>query len=315
MVKTDKEIEGAVNPAWNPFRLQPVEIVGLKQETSDVKTYNLRLADRGSFRFRPGQFNMVSVIGIGEAAISMSSDPDGLEVIERGTWQHTVRRVGNVTKALDRLQVGDRFFIRGPYGNGWPPRPCTPHSSGQAEGLDAEEGTRPLQQAGAGRDLAVIAGGVGLAPLRPVVYRRLANKTGRLEILYGARTPEDMPFRDEFRTWEQNGARLMLTVDKIAGGAAWPYRVGLAPALIKEMEILPGQGQVFVCGPEVMMKFVVRELTKRGWPPEEIFISLERRMECGQKTCGRCQVDAVYVCQDGPVFSYAVVKELLGVDI
>ena len=97
--------------------------MGLKQETSDVKTYTLRLADGSHFRFLPGQFNMVSVIGIGEAAISMSSDPDGLEAIERGTWQHTVRRVGNVTKALDRLQVGDRFFIRGPYGNGWPPRP------------------------------------------------------------------------------------------------------------------------------------------------------------------------------------------------
>jgi NAD(P)H-flavin reductase len=220
--------------------------------------------------------------------------------MERGTWQHTVRRVGNVTKALDRLEVGDRFFIRGPYGNGWPPRP---------------EGTLALQRDGASRDLAVIAGGVGLAPLRPVVYRRLAKKTGRLEILYGARTPEEMLFRDEFGTWEQSGAKIRLTVDKIAGGAVWPHRVGQAPALIEEMEILPGQGHVFVCGPEVMMKFVVRELTKRGWPPEEVFLSLERRMECGQKTCGRCQVDAVYVCQDGPVFSYAVVKELLGVDI
>jgi sulfhydrogenase subunit gamma (sulfur reductase) len=290
MVKTDEEIEGAVNPAFNPFRLQPVEIVGLKQETSDVKTYTLRLVDGSRFLFRAGQFNMVSVIGIGEAAISMSSDPDGLNAIDRGTWKHTVRQVGNVTKALDRLQAGDRFFIRGPYGNGW-----------------------PLELAN--RDLAVIAGGVGLAPLRPVVCRRLAKKTGRLEILYGARTPEDMLFRDEFRTWEQGGARLMLTADKIAEGADWPYRVGLVTALIKEMEILPGQGHVFICGPEVMMKSVVRELTERGWPPEEVFLSLERRMECGQKTCGRCQVDAVYVCQDGPVFSYAVVKELLGVDI
>jgi NAD(P)H-flavin reductase len=296
MVKTDEEIEGAVNPALNPFRLQPVEIVGLKQVTSDVKTYTLRLADGSHFRFLPGQFNIVSVIGIGEAAISMSSDPDELEAIERGTWQHTVRQVGNVTKALDRLQVGDRFFIRGPYGNGWPPG-------------------YPLQRVGASRDLAVIAGGVGLAPLRPVVCRRLARKTGRLEILYGARTPEDMLFRDEFRTWAQGGARLMLTADKIADGADWPYRVGLVTALLDEMEILPGQGHIFVCGPEVMMKSVVRELTERGWPPEEVFLSLERRMECGQKTCGRCQVDAVYVCQDGPVFSYAVVKELLGVDI
>ncbi len=292
MLKTDEAIGNAVNRLLP----QPVEIVGLKQETSDVKTYTLRLADRSHFRFLPGQFNMVSVIGIGEAAISLSSDPDGLEAIERGIWQHTVRQVGNVTKALDRLRVGDRFFIRGPYGNGWPPG-------------------NQLQRAGASRDLAVIAGGVGLAPLRPVVKRRLDKKAGRLEILYGARTPEDMPFRDEFRSWEQDGARLMLTADKITEGADWPYRVGLAPALIKEMEILPGQGQVFICGPEIMMKSGLRELTERGWPPEDVFLSLERRMECGQKTCGRCQVDDVYVCQDGPVFSYATVKELLGVDL
>ena len=138
---------------------------------------------------------------------------------------------------------------------------------------------------------------------------------GRLEILYGARTPEDMLFREEFAGWERDGARLRLTVDKVAAGQAWPYRVGLVTALLDGMEIMPGQGHVFICGPEVMMKFVIGELTERGWPPEDVFLSLERRMECGQKTCGRCQVDAVYVCQDGPVFSYAVVKDLLGVDI
>jgi len=290
MARTDAGIAGACNHSPNPFRLQPVEIVELKQETSDVKTYTLRLVDGSHFRFRPGQFNMVSVIGIGEAAISMSSDPDGLEAIGQGIWQHTIRQVGNVTRAMDRLQVGDRFFVRGPYGKGWP-------------------------RIEANRGLAVIAGGIGLAPLRPVVYQMLARKTGRLEILYGARTPEDMLFRDEFATWGQGGARLMLTVDRVAGGADWPHRVGVVTALLDELEILPGQGQIFVCGPEVMMKFAVRTLMERGWPPEEVFLSLERRMECGQKSCGRCQVDAVYVCQDGPVFSYAVVKELLGVDI
>jgi NAD(P)H-flavin reductase len=290
MAKTEAGIENACNPSSNPFRLQPVEIVELKQETSDVKTYALRLVDGSHFQFRPGQFNMVSVIGIGEAAISMSSDPDGLEAIGQGIWQHTIRQVGNVTRAMDRLQVGDRFFVRGPYGKGWP-------------------------RIEANRGLAVIAGGIGLAPLRPVVYQMLARKTGRLEILYGARTPEDMLFRDEFATWGQGGARLMLTVDRVAGGADWPHRVGVVTALLDELEILPGQGQIFVCGPEVMMKFAVRTLMERGWPPEEVFLSLERRMECGQKSCGRCQVDAVYVCQDGPVFSYAVVKELLGVDI
>ncbi len=286
MVKVQSEVKRATNPLLP----HPVEILDLKWETADVKTYTLRLVDGSRFSFQPGQFNMVSVIGIGEAAISMSSDPEGKEAIADGMFQHTIRAVGNVTKALNRIQAGNRFFIRGPYGNGWP--------------LDR-----------ANRDLAIIAGGVGMAPLRPVVYQRLARKIGRLEIIYGARTPADMLFRDEFQSWEERGARLLLTADKINEGTDWPYRVGLVTALLDEMEILPGQGHVFICGPEIMMKFVVRELTKWGWPPEEIFLSLERRMECGHKTCGRCQVDAVYVCQDGPVFSYAVVKELLGVDM
>jgi NAD(P)H-flavin reductase len=286
MVRAQEDIKRSANSLLP----QAVEILGLKQETPDVRTYTLRLVDGGRLRFRPGQFNMVSVIGIGEAAISMSSDPEGLDAIERGTWQHTIRAVGNVTKALERLSTGDRFWIRGPYGNGW-----------------------PIERAH--RDLVIIAGGVGLAPLRPVVCRQLAKKAGRTEILYGARTPGEMLFRDEFPGWEEGGARLRLTVDRVPEGEAWPHRVGVVTALLDDMEMLPGQGQIYVCGPEIMMKFVVRELKARGWPPEEIYLSLERRMECGQKTCGRCQVDAVYVCQDGPVFSYAVIRDLLGVDI
>ncbi|MGD0152460.1 MAG: FAD/NAD(P)-binding protein [Thermacetogeniaceae bacterium] len=286
MVKSEEDLRRGANP----LLLQPVEILDVRRETPDVQTYTLRLVDGSRFFFQPGQFNMVSVIGIGEAAISMSSDPKGAEALAEGVFQHTIRIVGNVTRALARLRTGDRFWIRGPYGNGW-----------------------PLEQATG--DLVIIAGGVGLAPLRPAIYRRLARHSGRLEILYGARTPGDMLFRDEFPSWQEGGARLRLTADKVSDGAEWPYRVGLVTALLDEVEIAPGQGQVFICGPEVMMKAVVRSLSKLGWPPEEIFVSLERRMECGQKTCGRCQIDDVYVCQDGPVFSYAAVKDLLGVDL
>ncbi len=274
----------------NPLLPQAVEILARRQETADVQTYTLRLVDSSRFRFRPGQFNMVSVIGIGEAAISLSSDPDGAAAIAEGTFQHTIRAVGNVTKALERLQPGGRFWIRGPHGAGWP--------------LDRAD-----------RGLVIIAGGVGLAPLRPAVYRRLSGKNGSLEILYGARTPGDMLFRDELSSWAEGGAKLRLTADKLPEGESFPCRVGQVTCLLDELETRPGQGLVFLCGPEVMLRFVVRELTARGWPPEEIFLTLERRMECGQKTCGRCQIDQVYVCQDGPVFSYAVVKDLLGVDI
>ncbi len=286
MVKSEEDLRRGANP----LSLRPVEILDVRRETPDVNTYTLRLVDGSRFRFRPGQFNMVSVIGIGESALSMSSDPEGTEALAEGVFQHTIRVVGNVTRALARLRAGDRFWIRGPYGNGW-----------------------PLEQASG--DLLIIAGGIGLAPLRPAIYRRLAGNPGRLEILYGARTPGDMPFRDEFPVWQEGGARLLLTADKADEGAEWPYRVGLVTALLDEVEVSPARGQVFICGPEGMMKSVVGALSKRGWPPEEIFVSLERRMECGQKTCGRCQIADVYVCQDGPVFSYAAVRDLLGVDL
>jgi NAD(P)H-flavin reductase len=238
----------------------------------------------------PGQFNMVSVLGVGEAPISFSSNPESREALDRGIFQHTIRAVGNVTKALARLQAGEQFWVRGPYGTGWP---------------------RDLAR----RDLTIIAGGIGLAPLRPVILQKLEEKGGRLEILYGARTPGDMIFRDEFPDWEARGARLLLTVDRVPEGENWPHRVGLVTNWLQEMEVRPEQGSVFICGPEIMMKYVVRGLTERNWRPQRIFVSLERRMECGIKICGRCQIDSEYVCQDGPVFSHAVVKDLLGTDL
>lgn len=283
--------EAADRRPGNPYLPRPVEIVSLKDETPDVRTYTVRLADRGPFSFSPGQFNMVSVLGVGEAPISFSSDPESREARAEGVFQHTVRAVGNVTKALARLRVGEQFWVRGPYGTGWP--------------LNLVRG-----------DLVIVAGGIGLAPLRPVVLRRLAGKRkGRLEVLYGARTPGDMIFRDEFPEWEARGARLLLTVDRVPEGGTWPHRVGLVTALLEEAEVRPEEGYVFVCGPEIMMKYVVRGLAARGWPPQKIFVSLERRMECGVRICGRCQIDSEYVCQDGPVFSYAVVKDLLGTDL
>lgn len=275
----------------NPYRPLPVEIMALKDETDDVRTYTLRFVEPGYyFAFAPGQFNMVTVPGVGEAAISLSSDPLSEEAMAKGTFQHTVRAVGNVTKALAQLEVGDRLWVRGPYGKGWP-----------------MEKVRS--------DLIIIAGGIGIAPLRPVILRRLARPQGRLLVLYGARSADNLIYRNEIQEWERRGARVLVTVDKGEWGESSSYHVGLITDLLDEIDVYPGQGHVFICGPEVMMKSVARMLAERGWPPEEVFVSLERRMECGIKTCGRCQIDSVYVCQDGPVFSYAVARDLLGTDL
>lgn len=280
--------EGAQGFSPNPYLPQPVEILTLKDETPEVRTYTVRPGDRRPFPFAPGQFNLVSVLGIGEAAFSFSSDPQSREALKEGVFQHTVRAVGNVTKALARLREGENFWVRGPYGTGWP--------------QDSVQG-----------DLVVVAGGIGLAPLRPVILRWLAEKKGgQLVVLYGARTPKEMIFQNEFPDWEARGAKLLLSVDQVPEGETWPHRVGLVTVLLEELKVCPEKSCAFVCGPEVMMKYVVQGLAEKGWPPQKIFVSLERRMECGIKICGRCQVDSKYVCQDGPVFPYTLAKNLLG---
>ncbi len=266
----------------NPYLPRRAEVVALREETPDVKTYVLKSAAPVSFV--PGQFHMVSLPGYGEAAISLSSDP---EEGKEGLFWHTVRAVGSLTKALARLEVGDWVWVRGPFGRGW-----------------------PLE--GGPRGLVVVAGGIGIAPLRPVIRSWLAARRGEIEVIYGARTPFDLVFRGEFSSWEEQGARLLLTVDRVAPGVTWPHHVGFVTSLCERLSLGPGEARVFICGPEAMMGSVFRVLAEKGWPRGDIFVSLERRMECGLATCGRCQFDAFYVCRDGPVFSCGELEKALG---
>lgn len=263
----------------------PCVITRVTQETHDTKTYTMEFEDsskNSTFRFRFGQFNMLSILGIGEAPISISAGPG-----DEGVLMHTVRKAGNVTAALDRMKPGDRLFIRGPFGRGWP--------------MEALEG----------KDVLIIAGGIGLAPLRGVV-RAIAAKRSlyrEVEVLYGARTPKDLLFTREFDDWRPQ-MTLMLSVDTLDGAAPGPYREGVVTTLFSEMTVTPANSLVFMCGPEVMMRFATRELLSRGFSPDQIYVSLERRMECGVGKCGRCQIGPIYVCKDGPVFG---VSELLGI--
>ncbi|HEY3366600.1 MAG TPA: FAD/NAD(P)-binding protein [Symbiobacteriaceae bacterium] len=268
------------------FLPAPARIERIVRQTYDTHTYTLAFEDldlRQSYAFAPGQFNMLSLFGIGEAPLSISSwhgQPD--------TFDHTVRSVGTVTDAMTHLGVGDRVWIRGPYGHGWP--------------------VPELQ----GRNILLVAGGIGLAPLRPLIAEFVARPEAYagLEILYGARKTDDQLFTAEYGVWAAApGAALRLAVDR--GTPSFPGRVGPVTALFDDMTSRPENTVVVTCGPEIMMKFVVRGLLARGFTPEQIYVSLERRMECGVAKCGHCMIGPLYVCKDGPVFRYTALSNIL----
>jgi NAD(P)H-flavin reductase len=243
-----------------------------------VATFRLELQDanrQASFRHEPGQFNMLLVPGLGEVAISISSTP-----AEQPGIAHTIHFVGLVTRVLARMQPGDKLGMRGPYGTGWP--------MGKVRG----------------QDVLVVAGGLGLAPLRPVIRSLLANRReyGRLLLLYGARSPVDLLYRREYADWERQGLELLVTVDR--ADETWAGRVGVVPALLGRISFQPERTLALTCGPPIMMRFAALELMARSLPAERIFLSIERNMQCGVGLCGRCQLGPYFVCKDGPVFAY-----------
>jgi len=258
----------------------PMAIARAVREPRSVFTLTFEVP--GGFRFRPGQFNMLYAIGVGEVAISISGDP-----AEPERLVHTIRAVGTVTGALESLGEGAVIGVRGPYGSAWP--------------LDEARG----------RDVLFIAGGVGLAPLRPAILHVLRRRAeyGRVAILYGARSPEDLLYREDLERWRGRlDCDLQVIVDR--AGLDWPGRVGVVTRLLDDTP-LDRDDAVFVCGPEVMMRFVVRDLARRGVPGEAVWISMERSMRCGVGLCGHCQLGGSFVCKDGPVFRFDRVAPLL----
>jgi len=257
----------------------------VRRETEDTFTLELQPESPSEgMAFAAGQFNMLYVFGVGEVPISISGDPEKPEILV-----HTVRAVGTVTKAICRLKPGGFLGVRGPFGTRWP----------------VEEAM--------GGDVVLVAGGIGLAPLRPVVYQLLARRGefGRVALLYGARSPKEMVYRRELARWEKRpGFTVHTTVDKPAEG--WEGNVGVVTTLIPEVEFDPREAVAMVCGPEIMMRFAVLELQKRGVPEEKIFISMERNMKCGIGLCGHCQIGPYFVCKDGPVFRFDVIKPFFG---
>jgi NAD(P)H-flavin reductase len=273
----------AAAPLWrdNPYQPHRARIAGIQRLTADTHLFSLRLADPGPrqpFRHhRPGQFVMLSVLGSGEAPISISSSPTRPEALEL-----CVRRVGRVTNALFRLRSGDLVGVRGPYGNGFP------------------------VQALEGQDLLLVAGGLGMAPLRSLLGYALDRREhfGRLTLMYGARSPVEMLFRDELSGLTQRtDLDCLLTVDRDPTGA-WPYQVGLLPQLFDRATLDPARTYAAICGPPVVYRFVLERLLALGFSKDRILMSLERRMKCGIGKCGHCSIGYAYTCLHGPIFTY-----------
>jgi NAD(P)H-flavin reductase len=262
---------------------QPLRVTRVRRETADVAT--LELLPASPFAFAAGQFNMLYIFGLGEVAISISGDPAAADRIA-----HTVRAVGAVSRALTRLRRDAVVGVRGPYGLGWPV-------------ADAE-----------GCDIVIVAGGLGLAPLRPAIYRILAHRQhyGRVAVLYGARGPTDILYRREL---EERRRRLDIDVEVTVdhAGADWHGNVGVVPALIPRISFDPQHTIALVCGPEIMMRFTVAALHERGLAADRIYISMERNMKCAVGLCGRCQFGPAFICRDGPVFRYDRIAPLFGI--
>lgn len=272
----------------DPMLPHPARITAIQAEAPGIATYTLEFQEadlRASYRFLPGQFNMLFLPGIGEAAISISSDsakPDPL--------LHTIRVAGNVTQAISRLKVGSVIGLRGPYGSAWP------------------------VEKGYGKDVILVGGGIGLAPLRPAIYHIIHHREqyNKVQVLVGARTPADLLFPSEYDAWRAHDIEVIPAVDR--ADASWDGKVGVVPMMFYSLRPDPRHTVVFTCGPEIMMRFVIYEARARRIPKENIFVSLERNMKCAAGFCGHCQYGPFFLCKEGPVLAYAQIEDLFNVE-
>ncbi len=264
------------------------KLVSVKPESPGIQTYGIEFLDPdfgGAYFFLPGQFNMLYLPGIGEVAISISSDSNKPEAL-----LHTIRIAGNVTQAIDRLKVDGTLGVRGPYGSSWP--------------VEAAEG----------KDIIFVGGGIGLAPLRPAIYHVIQNRKsyGKVTILIGARNSGELLFMDEYDAWRQHDIEVIPTVDR--ADESWDGRVGVVPMLFYSLRPDARRTIVFTCGPEIMMRFVVYEALARRIPEASIYVSLERNMKCGIGLCGHCQYGPTFLCKEGPVLSYDKIAPFFSVE-
>ena len=266
----------------DPFVPTPARVRSISRETHDTLTLEIAPEQDDHFEpFQPGQFSMLYVYGVAELPISISGDPG-----KTSTLTYTIRSVGQATNQLVTRGRNDWVGVRGPYGRGWPM-------------IEAK-----------GKDVVVVAGGIGLAPLRPALYHMFARREdyGRIMLLYGARSPKDMLYRKELQSWKKQPAtQVFTTVDY--GGLNYRGHVGVVTTLFRRLRLDPAKTVAIACGPEIMLRFVAMEFEARGLSRDDIYISMERNMKCGTGFCGHCQFGAAFICKEGPVFSYRQVED------
>jgi len=262
-------------------------VTEVRPETSDTSTFVVTFDDakmRESFTYLPGQFVELSIFGLGGCPIGIASSPT-----EKGFLEFCVRAVGTVTNAIHDLEVGDKLGVRGPLGNSWP--------------------TEEVE----GKDLLFIGGGIGLPPLRSLIHYVLDNRDryGAVEIVYGARSPQDLVYKQELKEWEERpDVDLYVTVD--AGDESWEGPVGFVPPFLREIDPSPENKVAFTCGPPIMIKLVVEALEDLDYADANIVTTLEMKMKCGVGKCGRCNIGDKYICRDGPVFTFEQLREIPG---
>ncbi len=285
VVQAKKSATSANLIGSNPYMPNIATLVEIIEETPNIKTFRVALDDPKAMqeiKFGAGQVGQLSVFGVGEATFVISSPPS-----QKDFLQFSVMRVGEVTKALHKLSVGDKVGVRAPLGNAFP---CEDWK---------------------GKDLFFIGGGIGMAPIRTIMLHTLENKAdyGKISLLYGARTPNDMAYSYELESWlKHKDLDCTLTIDMPFGG--WEHEVGLIPDVLTQIGPDPKKSVAIICGPPIMIHFTVQALLKMNFAPENIITTLEKRMKCGVGICGRCNLGSKYVCMDGPVFSWAELQDL-----
>jgi sulfhydrogenase subunit gamma (sulfur reductase) len=272
-------------PVKNPYLPELVTIQKIIDETPNIKSYQVVFNDlerMKNFSFQPGQVGQLSVFGVGESTFVINSSPTRMDYL-----QFSVMKAGEVTAAIHDLYVGDQIGLRVPLGNWFPYEEMK------------------------GKKILFIGGGIGLAPLRTLILFMLDNRADYkdITIIYGARTPPDLCYKDDLKEWEsRSDVELILTVDNEYPG--WEKRIGFVPTVLNEVAPSPDDTVAITCGPPIMIKFVLQNLAKLNFRDEDVITTLERRMKCGVGLCGRCNIGSKYVCKDGPVFSLAQLKEL-----
>jgi anaerobic sulfite reductase subunit B len=271
-------------PATGPMTPRPFRVVKRSRDTADTWTLELEPVNGPPLDFAPGQFTMLYAFGTGEVPISICGEPGGERLV------HTVRAVGAVTEAICASKPDSVLGVRGPFGRCW-----------------------PLEEA-IGLDVVIVAGGIGLPPLRPALYECLRRRSefGDLVLLYGARTPADLVYRREVERWRGRfDLEVDVTVDR--GEGDWLGNVGVVPKLIASARFDPDAAIAMICGPEIMMRFAAEALLQRGMPAERIWVSMERNMKCGLGFCGHCQLGSTLICRDGPVYRWDEIAPLMAV--